>query len=197
MTIIHPQSDEYSLPPHLVPFAIRLANDGVPMMVLARAFKFPLEIVRSTLDDAFNAGSLVEIPRVDWPPTARRADRLPSDAPVQFSEEQLKTKAQTVFKSTAVQSALLAVLLKREEVSKETLHMAIEHQRMIRPQKPIDIEHETDMKMVDVVICHLRKKLKPFDLTITTIRGYGFFMAHSDRRKALELLQATMENPDA
>lgn len=197
MTVIDKPRDEYALPPALIPFAIRLANEGVPLAVIARSFKQPMEIVRTTLDDAYAAGSLTEIPRADWPPTARRADRLPSNSPKPVEEEALLVNSMKVFGTTRVQGALLAVLLKRDEVSKETLHGAIEHQRMRRLQKPIDMENETDMKMVDVVICHLRKKLKPHNIAITTIRGFGFYMTRNDRHQALGLIRAALEFADA
>lgn len=35
---------------------------------------------------------------------------------------------------------------------------------------------EAEIKIVDVLVCKLRKKLKPFGLEITTVRGLGYVM---------------------
>ena len=73
--------------------------------------------------------------------------------------------------------------LNRNEVSKETMHQVIESCRA--PGK-----EETDPKMVDVVICNLRKRLKPFNFQINTLWACGYFMAPAQRRDILEMVNA-------
>jgi DNA-binding response OmpR family regulator len=47
---------------------------------------------------------------------------------------------------------------------------------------------QTDPKMVDVVICNLRKRLKKTGLKIETMWGCGYFMKPDMRTRALELI---------
>jgi hypothetical protein len=42
---------------------------------------------------------------------------------------------------------------------------------------------------VDVVICHLRKRLKPYELHIETSWACGYFMEPVEQKKALTLLE--------
>ena len=76
------------------------------------------------------------------------------------------------------------VLLKREEADKETLHFVIETQRALRRTRPDSVE-TTDPKMVDVVICKLRKKLRPLGINIQTLWGHGYYI-DSDGRDIVE-----------
>ena len=83
---------------------------------------------------------------------------------------------------TRLQANFMLVLLKREEADKDTLHHVIESQRAIRRNQP-DNPESTDPKMVDVVICNLRKRLRSyFDAgheTIKTLWGHGYLYGKS------------------
>ena len=88
-----------------------------------------------------------------------------------------RTPSGRYFGVTHQQSIVLSVLLKRPEATKEQLHQAIERER------PEDKE-KTHIKLVDVLICILRRKLKPFGFAIKTMWGTGYLMEAKDRAKA-------------
>ncbi len=174
----------------------RLANEGIPVAVIARGLDAESGSIRNVIQDAINCGVVTEMPRADWPPTARRADHLPS----QLSKEQEKDLLITcrrAFDVTGLQANFLVVLLKREEVDKDTLHNVIESQRAIRRNQP-DNPESVDPKMVDVIICNLRKKLRPFwppgHEVIKTLWGHGYYMEKVDRDVALDKVHAAVQS---
>lgn len=76
---------------------------------------------------------------------------------------------------------MLALMLKRDEVTKPQLHAVIEANRP--PGKEI-----TEIKMVDVMICKLRKKLAVYSVAIQTMWGVGYFISRADRDRAIKVL---------
>ena len=48
----------------------------------------------------------------------------------------------------------------------------------------------TDMaeKTVDVHICRMRKQLKPFEVDIKTLWGYGYQMTMANRRRTMDII---------
>ena len=173
----------------------RLANEGIPVAVLARGLDAPLEVIRSTIQDAIDCGKVTEMPRADWPPTARRADHLPSQL-AKEQDDHLLTACMRAFSITKLHAAFMMVLIKRDEADKETLHNVIEAQRAIRRNQP-DNPEMTDPKMTDVVICNLRKRLRPFwppgHETIKTLWGHGYYMEKVDRDLALDKIHAVVQ----
>jgi hypothetical protein len=166
--------------------AARFAAEGVPVRVIARSFGSPSEVIRNTLEAALADGQITEIPRDDWPPTARRADRLPSAVAAQ-SDEDLTFRVMRAFTLTKLEASFMLILLKRDEADKATLHHAVESRRAVRPNQP-DIQEETDPKMVDVIICKMRKRLKVHGIKIETMWGHGYFMDAANKAAALELM---------
>ena len=177
---------EPALPPDLVPIAARLAFEGVPVRAIARSLSQGADIVRDALDIAKADGTISEVPRDDWPPTARRADHLPSEV-ARSSEGSMLSACMKAFRLTRLQANFMLVLLKRDEADKDMLHFVIEQQRAIRRNRPDDPE-PTDPKMVDVVIWNIRKRLKPTGITITTLWGHGYYISVADRAKANALM---------
>lgn len=174
---------ETYIPPLPAPWlniASRLASEGVPVRVIARSMERTAEDVRETLEYAKELGTISEIPRDDWPPTARRADRIPSTLN-EHSDGDLLFACMRGLKLTRLQASFMMVLLKRNEVDKDTLHHVVESQRAIRQSRPDNME-ETDPKMVDVVICNMRKRLKPLGISITTVWGHGYFLNDISRK---------------
>jgi hypothetical protein len=165
----------------LVPIAVRLADEGVPLCAIGRSFKVPSEQVRDALYSAKELGQLIDMPREDWPPNSLRNTRDPMQGR-KMDDEDIVLNCVRLFKVTRQQAFLLSVLIRRNEVSKETMHQIIEQSR--GPDK----DNQTDPKMVDVVICNLRKKLKKTPLKIETMWGCGYFMKPDMRKLALELL---------
>lgn len=182
---------EGTLPSELIPIATRLAFEGVPVRVIARGFELPSELVRDSLRKAISMGSIIELPPEDWPPTARRADHLPANV-AKETEKDMRILCGRVFKLTGLQSAFMLVLLKKDLADKDTLHHVIEQQRLTRVHRP-DNPEETDPKMVDVVICLLRKRLKPFNITISTCWGDGYYLKAADRKKANDMIEALVQ----
>ena len=173
----------------------RLANDGVPIAVIARSFQCGSDLVRACLHDALDTGTITEIPRNDWPPTARRADHLPSQL-AKEQERDLLTAAMRAFSITKLHAAFMMVLLKREEADKDTLHNVIESQRAIRRNQP-DNPDSVDPKMVDVIVCNLRKRLRDYfpvgSEVIKTLWGHGYYIEKPMREIALAKVHAVVD----
>jgi hypothetical protein len=175
----------------------RLANEGIPIAVIARGLDAPSDVIRETIQAAIDCGKVTEMPRDDWPPTARRSDHLPSQL-AKEQERDLLTACMRAFAVTKLQAAFMLVLIKREEADKDTLHNVIESQRNIRRNQPDNME-QVDPKMVDVVVCNLRKRLRPYwpaaHETIKTLWGHGYYMEKIDRDLALDKIRAVLQTP--
>ncbi len=157
-----------------VPVAIAAANEGIPVAAIARITKEDLSEVYLVLTEAKDAGSILDLPKADWPPGKSAADRVPCPGPIAADDDLLFTCKRT-FKLTALEVAFLVCLLRNQEANKTRLHHVVQQQRASRQSQP-DMRDETDPKMVDVIICKLRKKLKTVDasLKIETIWGGGY-----------------------
>ena len=172
--------DSEILSPELDVIAVRFADEGVPLRAIARAIKRPTDAVRLAVETAVYQGKIVAVPRDDWPIGTPRDSRFPSVARAyKIDDESLVFGCKRLFGVTRLQASLLAVLLNRSEVSRDTLHQIIESRR------PSGKE-ETNPKMVDVVIWNLRKRLKPFNHTIKTLWACGYYMEPAQRREILE-----------
>lgn len=156
------------------PIAVRAAVEGIPVGAIARILALSFGDTQAMLEDARLRGEIVEIPKPDWPPTAKLADRLPA-LPASPSDADVEFAVQQIFKLTALEAGFLAVLLKHDRVEKLKLHNIVEQKRLTRSSQPNKLE-STDPKMVDVMVCKLRKKLKKVDpgFLITTIWGGGY-----------------------
>lgn len=78
---------------------------------------------------------------------------------------------------------LFGILLKREMVTKQQAMDALYGDR---PEAD-----EAEIKIVDVFVCKLRKKLKPFDIQVETIWGRGYRMPQKAKSVAAGLMQQT------
>ena len=166
--------------------AQRAALEGVPVRAIARIISQPTEVIYDTLKDAQSQGVIIDIPRDDWPPTGRRDDHVPSFR-IGIKDDDMAFVCRQRFKLTPLQAAFFVALLKNSRVDKTKLHMVIENLRNGRPgNQPADKE-PTEPKMVDVVICHLRKRLKKTDqvIEIKTNWGDGYFIEPSCRSYVL------------
>lgn len=179
--------------PHLAPIATALADEGVPVRVISRSMRVPAEDMRSHLNDAVANGDLIDMPADDWPPTARRKDRVP--VPTVADIERLTAQARSTFKVTSQQAVVLAVLLTRNEAKKEQLLAAIQQHRTSKSSLPNNLE-EPQLKLIDVVICNLRKRIKKHceaaglatTVTIETVWGTGYTITRANRDLALKLI---------
>lgn len=198
----HTGETDESLPPELVPIATRAAVEGIPIAAIGRILAHPFEVVIGCLKYQLSVGNIVELPRADWPPTAKLADRLPTLIG-RHAETDVDFACRKLFKLTQLEAAFLTTLMKVERADKSTLHQVIEAQRFKRQAQP-DAREITDPKMVDVMICKLRRKLKDVDTTlgnaIVTIWGGGYYIEPAVKTAILKRLfpdgpEATTEIP--
>ncbi|MBO0715705.1 MAG: helix-turn-helix domain-containing protein [Rhizobiales bacterium] len=164
------------------PVMVRLADEGVPVRAIARSFRVPFAAVNETIAAALQAARLLACPPIDWPPTQPAHQRY--GRAVRYSEGELITALQHRYNITRQQALLLIVMLKRELATKEMLHAAA--QLVHGPGQ------ETSRKLVDVLICKLRKRMAKHGFTIQTIWGGGYFLAENDRKA---ILQAVGRHP--
>lgn len=178
---IQPVEAAVLIPAHEV--AVALASEGVPVRAIARSTKVPSEDIYEILAFAKDSGTLLSLPKDDWPSKQPKTeDRAPAQGgPLTFDDDTLRMACASHFKLTGLQSAVFVALLRRPESSRLHIHNVIEARRAAH-DKP------TDHKMVDVVVCHMRKKLVPFVIGIKTIWGVGYSMPLGDRGRALQLL---------
>jgi Transcriptional regulatory protein, C terminal len=83
--------------------------------------------------------------------------------------------------NTATVRSFFLTLLRRNEVTKAQLHNAIENNRA-------ENSDPTDQKMVDAVVCHIRRKLKNDRVDIKTIWGVGYSIAPDQRSHLINIL---------
>jgi DNA-binding response OmpR family regulator len=162
-----------------------LADEGVPVRAIARATRIPGEAVYDILKTAIEEGRLIDLPRDDWPAGPRTERRQSEVQVLSLDNTTLRIACANRFKMTRLQAVVFLTLLRRNEVTKTQLHDAIEHNR---PEN----SDPTDQKMVDVVVCHIRRKLKKFpkDPTVylKTIWGVGYSIPQEQRSYLLDVL---------
>ncbi|NNM75032.1 helix-turn-helix domain-containing protein [Enterovirga aerilata] len=143
---------------------IRLADEGIPVGAIARALKKPSGDVWPVLREAKQNGLLLDLPAADWPPGARREERLPTSAPIRVSEaDQLVSPLMVLFRLTPAEGRLLAVLFARKEITRTALYAAL-----------YGAESDVEPKTLDVLVCKIRAKLKPYQIRIETLWGRGY-----------------------
>jgi hypothetical protein len=172
------------------PAVVRLAIEGVPVRAISRGLGHPSVEVRQLLEEALALGTIVQMPRDDWSPQLTREQRVPEYAKTGVDDALLILNVVRLFGVTQQQACLLLVLIKRREVTRKMLHGVIESRR---PHPKV----ETEPKIVDVVICKLRKKLEPLGLRIETVWSCGYFMPADHRKTALTMLNAFLDQPNA
>ena len=178
-----PDAEELLAPP-LSDIAVRLADEGVPLRAICRSLKCEAEIARFTIHQAIDDGTILEMPREDWPPTGCRSSRLPT---LKRGNEDAAflLNCMRFLGVTKLHAKVLHVLIRRNEVTKEAIHHAIKEKERLS-----DHANPSGIKLVDVVIHHLRKRLKRFDIKINTIWGIGYEIEPASKRVLLEMIQA-------
>lgn len=174
-----------------VDIAVALADEGVPVRAIARSVKIPGEDVYDILKVAIGEGKLISLPKDDWPPSNHRSARYQAEnTTLSHTDDILGMACAARFKLSRLQATVFLAMLRRPEISKHQIHLAIEFNRG-NPDEP------TDLKMVDVVICLIRKKLKAVDpaLSIDTIWGAGYSLPGPSREIALTYLANHLNPP--
>ena len=166
----------------------RAANEGIPVAAIARIIQQPFDLVADVLENSLETGLIAQMPTSDWPPTVVKEARLPT-VPRTANAVDVLFVCRKVFNLTNLESGFLMTLLRFEYITKEKLHGVIEQQRSERLTKP-DSMDMTDQKMVDVMICKLRKKLKAKDpsLVITTSWGVGYYLDAATKQKIYDMI---------
>ena len=177
--------------PPLHSMMVEFANEGVPVLAIARATKTPSDEVFELLRAAVNDGNLFSMPNSDWPPGRMRTPKAPSETAVlSLDDQQLLLLCAGRFCFTPLQTRVFIALLRRSELTKDQLHNVIEGAR--DPN-----EDPSDKKIVDVVICHIRKKLKKDCVEIDTMWGMGYKIRPSERTRLLDMLHKHLQDKTA
>lgn len=173
---------------------IRLGHEEVPLRVIARATQMEADDVRQVLEEAQSRAQIIRVPRDDWHPHPRGQLAPPEWLSKSLDDTTLTLNCQRLFKVTRLQASFLSPLIRRNEVTKEMLHGIVEDCRRTGGKSG---REETDPKMVDVVICHLRKRVgidpkwpNPFQFDIKTLRSSGYYLMPEDRKRAAGLIDA-------
>ena len=88
-----------------------------------------------------------------------------------------------VFDLTKVQARFLHALMQREMVARESLYSVLYFDK--------DDDKRPEPKILDVILSHVRKKLKPHNIKIDTVQGVGFSLTLPNRYKVRDALEAT------
>lgn len=91
----------------------------------------------------------------------------------------LAAKPPLMFDLTRSEAAMFGVLLSNRAPRKETFMAAL---YSLNPDEPPEI------KIVDVFVCKMRKKLKPFGIDIKTNWGESYEMPEQSKARARELM---------
>lgn len=172
--------DDDVLDPIYRGIAVRLADEGVPIAAAARALKRSSIAVRNAINDAVASGDIVCKPREDWAPGTTREARKQDDT-LNLDDTVLGDLCMQAFRLTGTEARAIVPILKRTSVTKENVHTAINAIRA-----PGD--KECSLKMVDVIVCKIRKKL-PEGIEINTVWGRGYSMKAETRVKVSALLK--------
>lgn len=170
---------------------VKLADEGIPVRAIARALNTPSEQVIEACQDALANGKILEMPKHDWPAHTRiaRSPQFLRDLP----EDMKYYACMSFFKIPRTQATILLSLLDRPYCPREHLHSALQQSRD-------PAAGETSIKMVDVVLCHLRKRLKKFNIDIETVWGTGYRLTEENRGAIVSGMEAhvrTLVDTDA
>lgn len=144
---------------------VRLADEGVPVLALARAFRRPSDDVYGLLREARDDGRLLDLPAADWPIRGNRSERVPTTAIRRATANEIDDLVPhlcVAFRLSKQQAHFLSALLAFTSATKGRLY---EH---------ICKDGDAQMKLVDVVACKVRAKLREHGFEIRTIWGYGY-----------------------
>lgn len=158
----------------------RLAYEGVPVAALTRAFQVDRDQMYGTLRAALESGRLSEIPPSEWPPTKGRVPRIGSGRVNQVDPETVLVLLMKTYDLTRQQALLMRAMLLRPQATREQLYEAAQ----------LAHEHgeDTEPKIVQVVICKLRRRLakRKHRVVIHTIWNGGYYIKRDQRMRIFE-----------
>lgn len=165
---------------------LRLAGEGVPISAIARCMNVPRTEVHEAIMVAVRGARLLAPPPADWPPGQPSSQRR--GRAIRYDDIELTVALQRRFQITRQQTLLLLVMLKRSLATKEALHAAA--QQVHGP------EYETSQKLVDVLICKLRRRMKRHGFMIGTIWGAGYSLPIGHRKGILRAIGLALPDLD-
>lgn len=158
-----------------VDFAVRLADEGVPLRAIARATNIPSDDLRLQLQEAQMDGRLLELPRDDWPPGFPRDHRaLQLSRMTSENKDAIFVAIRQTFCLQPSEVPLLLAMTQHTQMSKKRMDMS--------------------EKTVDVHICRMRKQLRPFEIYIKTIWSFGYQMTVEHRRRVMDIILQRVAN---
>lgn len=158
---------------------LRFALEGVPVAAIARSFRQDASEIEAFLKEQREQGNIAVLPAFDWRPSVdtQSAGRQPTQRPVRAGEMAVYAPLLAeIYRLTGLEARLLAALMVSRTCSKEHLHM-------------IACSPDSELKIVDVVVCKLRAKLKDQRLVILTQWGVGYRLEDGSRRSIIVAMQ--------
>jgi hypothetical protein len=149
--------------PSLPEVAIRLADEGVPLAVIARVTRIPSSELREQLQAAQGRGQLLELPPHDW---------FPRDCP----------SRQALAEDRARQVVALRVLFGTTRTEASLLMELVRQGSLCRARYP-------SSGAVDVHVVRLRRKLAPHGVKVVSVHGHGFRLMPADRERLQNMLE--------
>ena len=95
----------------------------------------------------------------------------------------MQAAAPIEFRLTGKEEGVFGVLMAREIATKEMVMFALYSSLG---------KDEAEPKIVDVFICKIRRKLKPFGIDIKTVWGKGYYLTPEAKRSVKELTTARL-----
>lgn len=92
---------------------------------------------------------------------------------------------QMLYGTTIYESRIIVILLKETFCSKDKIYNFIYYKATG--------DKAAGLKIIDVFVCKLRPKLKPFDIKIKTQWGVGYYMLKEHKQKIIESVAAFKE----
>ncbi len=90
-----------------------------------------------------------------------------------------------IFGLTGSEAKVFSLLVERDMANRTQLLNACMHGR--------GADEEPEPKIINVYICKIRKKLKPFGVEITSVSGRGYLLSQEDKAKVAAYLAASSE----
>jgi hypothetical protein len=145
--------------------AVRLANEGIPVKAIARAVQSSSADIWLHLEEAQVTGRLLTLPPADWPADSR---------PMAINRANQETNVRLLrrlFTMTPREGEILLLLLARTEVRLK--------------------EISSQFEIARVFVSRLRRRLKPFRITIHSLYGLGYYIPLAQRQRLLDLIKST------
>lgn len=152
----------------------RLAYEGVPIAALSRAFQLDRNKTYGVLRTAVEGGRLPEIPASDWPPGQSKRARMGAGRTAQVDRKVVLLLLMKEYDITRQQALLMREMLLHPQATREQLYEAA--------QEAHEHGEDTEPKIVQVVICKLRKRLVKHRIRIVTIWSGGYYIKTETRR---------------